>query len=85
MRSYTLNDAARTSLRALEPAPARRVIAIIVEMLDEDVPLVRETDFVVTRGPQIMARPVPGTDLAIHYVPAGVHVFVVDVVRHPPA
>ena len=85
MRSYTLSDAARASLRALEPARGQRVIAVIVEMLDEGVPLVRDTDFVVTRGPQIMARPVPGTDLAVQYVPAGVHVFVVDVVRHPPA
>ena len=76
---------ARRALERTGPDLRRAVVDVIAEMLDEDVPLVRPGDFSVTRGPQIMARPVPGTDLAVHYVPAGVHVFVVDIVRHAPA
>jgi hypothetical protein len=73
---------ARRALRDLGPELGRRAAAVIAEMMDETVPLVRPGDFSVTRGPQIMARHVPGTNLAVHYVPAGVHVFIVDVVHH---
>ena len=79
VRSYELMPDARHALRDLGPELGRRAAAVIAEMMDDSVPLVRPGDFSVTRGPQIMARPVPGTNLAVHYVPAGLHVFVVDV------
>jgi hypothetical protein len=85
VRSYELMPDARRAFERVGPDLRRAVVDVIAEMLDEDVPLVRPGDFSVTRGPQIMARPVRGTDLAVYYLPAGVHVFVVDVVRQAPA
>lgn len=69
---------------SLGPDARRAVAAVIAEMMDEHVPRVGPKDVAVTRGSsQIMGRVVPDAGLEVHYVPAGNHVFVVDIARHP--
>lgn len=83
MRTYELTGAARDVLRTLGPDARRAVAAVIAELMDDHVPLVGPNDFSVTRGSQIMGRAVPGADLVVCYVPAGNHLFVVDITRRP--
>jgi hypothetical protein len=56
VRSYELMPDARRALRDLGPELGRRAAAVIAEMMDETVPLVRPGDFSVTRGPQVEGR-----------------------------
>jgi hypothetical protein len=83
VRDRELSPLAKAAWQRLDPREARAVAAVIAEMLDERVPLVRDGDFAAPHGASIVARPVEGTDLAVYYVPAGDVVFVVNIVRLP--
>jgi len=83
VRLVKLSANAYAAFNALAPegAPRKALAAVLAEMMDERVPLVKEGDFATVHGASIMARPVPSTDLAVCYVPAGDDVFVVNIKR----
>jgi hypothetical protein len=85
VRDLVLMTKARAAFDALAPSGAsRRALAgVIAELADDRVPLVRPDDISLSHGPAIMGRRVPGTDLVVGYVPAGEHVFVVNIRRQP--
>jgi hypothetical protein len=83
VRDLFLREKAYAAFDALAPhgAPRKAPAAVLAEMMDSDVPLVGPGDFPVACDAAIMGRGVPGTGLAVYYVPAGNDVFVVDIVR----
>jgi hypothetical protein len=85
VRDLILTEKAHTAFDTLAPsgAPRTALAAVIAELMDNRVPLVRSDDLSVTHGSTIMGRRVPGTDLVVYYVPAGEQVFVVNIRRHP--
>jgi hypothetical protein len=65
----------------LTPEEARAVAAVIAELMDDRIPLVRPGDLTVDLGMQVMGRRVPGTGLVVCYVPGGDMVGVVNIRR----
>jgi hypothetical protein len=81
VRSYELTGNFRTAYGLLAAAERVAVSAVVAELMDDHVPLVRPDDFSVLHGASIMGRGVPGTDLVVCYVPGGEQVFVVNLRR----
>lgn len=81
MRAWNLTGTALPGFDGLEAGERAAVAAVIAEMVDERVPLVRPDDRSVAHGSSIMGRVVPGTELVLCYIPAGPEFFVVNIRR----
>jgi hypothetical protein len=81
VRAHKLTDRAESAFRSLDPEERCAVALVIEAMKDEDAPLVGPDDFTLVRGPSVVGRRVSGTDLVVCYMPLGLLVVVVDILR----
>jgi hypothetical protein len=66
-------------------SPAWQAVrAILVELMDDRVPLVRADDQSIALPMAVLGRAVPGTDLLVVFMPAGDVVAVIDIRRQVP-
>jgi hypothetical protein len=81
VRDVYLRDRALVAYDALAEAEREALELALFRLMDEDIPLVGSDDRAVPYGPNVMGRPIPGTDLLVCYIPAGTALYVIDVVR----